>query len=336
MRLLVFGGSVFLSKAVVAEAVAGGHEVVAVCRGTSGPVPPGARVVGFDRADGDLAGLRKQVGHVDTVVDVGRRPSWVRAAVQAFPEAHWVFVSTVNVYADPAAAGDTAAAPLVEPIDTDQDLAATPEAYGPMKVACENAVRAGAASATVIRPGLIVGPADPSGRFAYWPRRLAAGGQVLAPPADDPVQVIDVRDLAAWIVTCAERRLVGDFDGIGPHRSRRKFLTEIAAGVGADPTYVWTDPETLAAHDVQPWTGDRSLPVWVPGPDAEFMARDVSASLAAGLAPRPLADTARDTLAWLRSHPEAKVTGLSRDDEAEAIRAGRGRPDPRSTGSASR
>ena len=157
MRLLVLGGTVFLSRAVAAEAVARGHEVTCAARGTSGSVPEGARLVpstGPSRC--------RSLGEFDAVVDVARHPSWVRNAVAAYPDAHWVFVSTINVYADDATPGGTPGTlPLVEAIEEDVDLKEKPEAYGPMKVACERAVLDGAASAMVIRPGLIVGPGGP-------------------------------------------------------------------------------------------------------------------------------------------------------------------------------
>ena len=172
MRLLVLGGTVFLSRAVAADAVARGHEVTCAARGTSGSVPEGARLVTVDRTE-----PLPDLGEFDAVVDVARLPSWVRSGVAAYPDAHWVFVSTVNVYADDATPGGTPETlPLHEAIEEDVDLKEQPEAYGPMKVACERIVLDGAASAMVIRPGLIVGPEDPSGRFSYWPRRLAPAG----------------------------------------------------------------------------------------------------------------------------------------------------------------
>src|SRR4051795_5665253 len=206
MRLLVLGGTVFLSRAVAAEAVSRGHEVTCAARGTSGSVPDGAMLVEVDRTQ-----PLPDLGEFDAVVDVARQPSWVRAAVAAYPGAHWVFVSTVNVYADDATPGGTPASlPLVEAMEEDGDLEEDPQAYGRMKVACERIVLDGAASAMVIRPGLIVGPGDPSGRFTYWPKRLAAGGEVLAPgDPDDLMQVADVRDLAAWAVTACEQRTTG-------------------------------------------------------------------------------------------------------------------------------
>ncbi|MBS45250.1 MAG: epimerase [Nocardioides sp.] len=323
MRLLVLGGSRFLSAATVADAVTRGHEVVAACRGEAGPVPAGARVVHWDRSTQPPP--VDEVGPVDAVVDVARHPSWVRAAVEAWPDAHWVFVSTINVYADDATPGLTPAdTPLHPARHDDADLTAEPEAYGPMKVACEEAVRSGAASSAVVRPGLIIGPGDPSGRFTYWPERLAGTAEdepVLAggDPAD-VVQVVDARDLAAWLVTLAERRTTGDLDGIGPATALGEVLAAVADGAGAHPEWRWVDHDVLAAADVQPWMGDRSLPLWLPRPAYDGMlARDWTPSRDAGLVVRPLAETARDTLAWLRATPDAVRTGLTRDEEREVL-----------------
>ncbi|GAA1737820.1 SDR family oxidoreductase [Isoptericola hypogeus] len=330
MRLLVLGGSVFLSKAVAADAAARGHEVVAVSRGRSGAAPDGVRHVTADRDGPFPEGLAAQ--ELDAVVDVSRTPSHVRKAVAAVPGAHWVFVSTINVYADDADPGGPGAGRLREPERGDVDGAGSPEAYGAMKVACENLVREGAASAAVVRPGLIVGPGDPSGRFAYWPARMRrvlddGARDVLAPgdPAD-PMQVIDVRDLAAWIVDLAERRTEGVFDGVGPASTVGAILAEVARGCGAEPRWRWADRSGLEAADVRPWSGERSLPLWLPRPEYDGMpAHDAAPALAAGLSPRPVADTARDTLAWLRATPDAAVTGLTADEEAEVLaRPGRG------------
>ncbi|RYP85341.1 epimerase [Nocardioides guangzhouensis] len=320
MRILVLGGTVFLSRAVAVEAVARGHDVVCACRGTSGRVPDGAEHVVLDRTTGDWPAL----SGFDAVVDVSRTPSHVRSAVAALPEAHWVFVSTCSVYADHRALGGTpATTPLIDAITEDVDWTSSPEAYGGMKVACEQIVQDGAATSAVVRPGLIAGPGDPTGRFTYWPVRLAEPGPVLAPPADDVVQTIDVRDLAAWVVHAAETRLEGVYDGVGAATLRADFLAEVARGVADTvPDFAWSSEEFLATHEVAAWHGPRSLPVWVPGKDDRgFMAHDVAPSLAAGLRLRPLADTARDTLAWVRSDPDAVVTGLTVDEERAVLAA---------------
>jgi 2'-hydroxyisoflavone reductase len=323
MRLLVLGGTVFLSRAVAADAVARGHEVTCAARGTSGSVPEGARLVTVDRTQ-PLRGSLPDLGEFDAVVDVARHPSWVRNAVAAYADAHWVFVSTINVYADDATPGGTPdTLPLVEPLEQDVDLKENPDAYGPMKVACERAVLDGTGSAMVLRPGLIVGPGDPSGRFSYWPRRLAAGGEVLAPgdPAD-LMQVADVRDLAAWAVTACERRTTGVYDGIGPAMPLAELLTECAGGVPSDLTWTWVDQHFLTEHEVEPWAGPGAIPLWLPRPEYDGLpAHDVRPSLDAGLAIRPLADTTRDTLAWLDATPDAVVSGISLDRERELLAA---------------
>ncbi len=328
MRLLVLGGTLFLSRAVATEAVRRGHDVTCACRGVSGSVPDGASHVVWDRGAEDLPSELAS-GSYDAVVDVARHPSYVQRAVEAFPDAHWTFVSTINVYSDdsiPNGTPDTL--PLREPVHTDEDPASAPELYGAMKVSCEQTVLDGAASAMVVRPGLIVGPEDPTGRFSYWPSRLADGGEILAPGApDDAVQVIDVRDLADWIVDAAEARTTGVFDGTSHVMTRAEFLSGMADGLGVDPQLTWVDQDFLAAQEVEPWMGPRALPVWLPLPEyAGLMAHDVHASYDAGLATRPIGDTARDTLAWLRDHPDAASTGISREDEAEVLRAWHARP----------
>lgn len=329
MRILVLGGTVFLSRAVAEAAVARGHDVTCAARGVSGTVPDGAGLVRWDRADAVPAELAD--AGLDAVVDVSRIPSQVRRAVAAFPDAHWTFVSTINVYSDTATPGGTPATlPLLDPIETDEDPSSGPEVYGAMKVACENLIRSGAAAALVIRPGLIVGPGDPSGRFAYWPARFAQAAEdglpVLVPePVDAPVQLVDVRDLAEWIVTAAERRTTGDFDAVCPPLPRSELLAQVADGAGADPELVPVAPEVLAEHGVNPWAGPRSIPFWAADlVDAGFMAHDVTSSLEAGLTIRPIAETTRDTLAWLGATPEANVTGLTRDEEQEVLAAVQG------------
>lgn len=327
MKLLVLGGSVFLSRAVAEAALAAGHDVTCACRGVSGTIPEGARHVWLDRADPDWSQLDGDQldGEYDAVVDVARLPGQVRSAVAAFPAAHWVFVSTINVYADDATPGGTPdTLPLHQPIRTDEDASKNPETYGAMKVACEQIVRDGARSATVVRPGLIVGPGDPSGRFSYWPSRVAEagdGGEVLAPGSpDDTVQVIDVRDLAAWLVHLAAERIAGVFDGTGHPTTRRAFLADVARGVDTHPAWTWVGQERLVELEVPPWAGEGSIPVWLPLPEyAGLMSHDVAASFAAGLTTRPLSDTARDTLAWLRATPDAPVTGMTRQQEAALL-----------------
>lgn len=323
----MLGGTVFLSRAVAEEAVRRGHGVTAACRGASGRLPNGVRHIAWDRAVDPVPEALTSAGF-DAVVDVARHPSWVRTAVAALPDAHWVFVSTINVYADDATpGGGPGTLPLREPLLDDVDLREDPEAYGPMKVGCEQLVAEGAPSHTLVRPGLIIGPGDPSGRFTYWPARLAEAGsdEVLAPgDPEDLMQVIDARDLAAWIVDLAEQRRGGVFDGTGPAVPLRQILDEAAAGVGTSPRWTWVDQEFLAEQEVVPWMGPRSVPLFLPRPEYDGMpAHDLTPSFEAGLTVRPLSETARDTLAWLREHPDAAITGLTRDEELEVLAAWR-------------
>lgn len=320
MRILILGGSQFLGRAIASHACAAGHEVTCAARGLAGPIAAGARFVRIDR---DMAaGLAPLASETfDAVVDVARHPGQVRRAVAALkrPGVHWTFVSTISVYADnriPGQRADTAS--LREPVDAEIEQS-TDAIYGAAKVACEQTV---GNDAFICRAGLIAGPEDPTGRFAYWPARLARGGEVLAPGSpEDPVQFIDVRDLAQWIVHAAETRLTGIYDGIGPIRTRGEFLAECAAALNASCTFTWVDRAFLEAHDVRRWAGPRSLPMWLPLPDfAGFLTRDTSPARAAGLTSRPVAVTARDTLHWLDAS-NGPVIGLTADEERDVLAA---------------
>ena len=312
MKLLVLGGTRFLSREVATQAVARGWDVTCACRGASGPVPEGATHLPWDRADAPPAAVVE--GGWDAVVDVTRLPSQARSAAAATSYAHWVFVSTVSVYADNSS---PATEPLLEPIAEDVDLAVDPEAYGGMKVACEQAVRAEASSSVVARPGLIVGPGDPTGRFAYWPQRLTRGGEVLAPGRpEDVVQVIDVRDLAAWLLELAGSRTTGTYDAVGEPMALGDLLAQVAAGVGeADPRLTWVDSAFLEGQGVAPWAGEDSLPLWLPRPEYDGMlAHDPGPAVSAGLRLRPVAETAPGCL-------DSPVTALTPEREAEVLAA---------------
>lgn len=320
MRVLILGGSQFLGRAIANHACARGHDVTCAARGLAGPIAAGARFVRIDR---DVAGgLEPLAGEsFDAIVDVSRHPGQVRRAVAALkrPGIHWTFVSTISVYADNRIPGQRAdTAPLREPVAADVEHS-TDAIYGAAKVACEQEV---GEDAFICRAGLIAGPEDPTGRFAYWPARLARGGEVLAPGSpDDAVQFIDVRDLAQWIVHAAEVHLTGIYDGIGPIRTRGEFLTECATALNASCTFTWIDRAFLEAHNVRRWAGPRSLPMWLPLPDfAGFLTRDTSPARAAGLISRPPADTARDTLHWLRNS-NGPVVGLTADEESAVLSA---------------
>ena len=249
MRVLVLGGTVFLGRAVARRALDAGHDVTCAARGLSGSVPAGVRFVSVDRDH--PAGLSALDGQrFDAVVDVARRPSHVRRALAVLGDrvGHWTFVSTCSVYADDVAPGQQAeSAPLLAAAPPEVDDAEG-ENYGPCKVAGEEAIASTGLPAFVCRAGLIVGPEDPSDRFAYWVARVARGGEVLVPGRpDERVQWIDVRDLAAWLVLAGESGLTGTYDGNGVSVPRRRFLADVAEGVGVSPQLTWVDQDFLAA-----------------------------------------------------------------------------------------
>lgn len=340
MRLLVLGGTAFLGRAVAGAALAAGHDVTCAARGSTGTPPPGARFVRYDRTGADAYDALD--GEFDALVDVSSRPSQVRGAVAALRDrvGHFVYVSSASVYTDNATPGQQAATAPIEPAappGVDDPAADGYAQYGPCKVACEEAVRdgVGADRAFICRAGLIVGPEDPSDRFTYWPARLSRGGEVLVPgDPGDPVQWVDVRDLAQWLVLAASSGLPGTYDGICPPVPRAEFLSGVAEGVGADPAgpYAWVPHEFLTGQGVNPWAGPKSLPLWLPLPDyAGFLSRNTSDSVAAGLACRSMADTARVTVDWWRARqaeapadgadPTPARAGLTAEEEAEVLAA---------------
>lgn len=331
MRLLVLGGTAWLGGYITAIALERGHQVTCLARGESGAVPAGASLVRGDRdqpeAYDEVAG-----SDWDAVVDVSRQPEQVRRAVAALAgrSGSYLFVSSGSVYAETDTPGADEYADLLPTLD--RDAMESMETYGEAKVACEQAVLAGfgADRALVARAGLIGGPGDASGRTGYWPLRFARpstdDGSVLVP--DVPglgTQVIDVRDLAGWLVDAAERKVFGVFNAVGetlPLPDHLALAREVAGHTGP---VVPVTGDWLIAHDVEPWMGDRSLPLWLPLPDyAGFGARDSSAARAAGLSTRPLAQTLADTLAWELTDPQrSRGAGLSDEDERALIQAAR-------------
>jgi 2'-hydroxyisoflavone reductase len=312
MQLLVLGGTKFLGRHVVDAALARGDEVTIFTRGQTNPelFPEVERLTG-DR-DGGLDALagRSWDGVVDTS---GYVPRIVRQSAELLRDAvgRYVFVSSVSAYADPSV-------PLHEdaPLDELEDpfTEEVMEHYGALKAACEHVVEeVFGERGTSVRAGLIVGPHDPTDRFTYWPRRLAEGGDVLAPGRPDrPVQVIDARDLAAFLLVLAERGPGGAVNATGEEIP----FGELLARIGGDGTLHWVEDEPLLEAGVEPWM---ELPLWVPRDLYPGMMRaDISRALAAGLTFRPLEETARDTLAWSLEAGEQRPT-LSRDRERELL-----------------
>ncbi len=313
MRVLVLGGTVFLSRTIAEVARDAGHEVTCVSRGMSGNPPEGVEFVAADRDAPD--GLAELAGSAfDAVVDVERQsPSRVTRALEALGEraGHWTYVSSGSVYTDSATTGQDVAGSPVETAPPEGSDEEDPELYGPFKAACEAAVTERVGDrAFICRAGLIVGPRDTSDRFGYWPARLARGGEVLVPGApEDLVQYIDVRDLAEWIVSAAEQGIVGTFDGVAAAQPWGEVLGDMVTAVGGpEVSLTWVPTEWLTEKLVAPWAGPDSLPLWLPLPEyAGFMSRDVSASVAAGLRTRGTAEIATAALEWER------VLGLERD-----------------------
>jgi len=320
VKLLVLGGTKFLGRHAVGAALAAGHDVTIFTRGQTNPelFPEVEHLVG-DR-DGSLDALtdRSWDGVVDTS---GYVPRVVRQSAELLRDSvgRYVFVSSISVYDD-----------FSEPVDESSPVAALDdpateeimEAYGALKAACEDVVEEvyGDRSARV-RAGLIVGPYDPTDRFTYWPRRIALGGDVLGPGKPDaPVQFVDARDLARWLVTLALDGPGGTFNATGPAEplTFAQLLERARDAIGADANVVWVDEQHVLDADVQPWT---ELPLWLPGDEYAGMARaDISRALAAGLTFRPVEQTVVDTLAWDRSVPGDRPT-LAHEREQEILAA---------------
>jgi 2'-hydroxyisoflavone reductase len=331
MRLLVLGGTIFVGYAVAAEAVRRGHDVVCAARGESGSVPDGAALVKVDRDAED--GLDALDGDFDAVVDVSPLShTWVRRALDAFGAraGHWTFVSTINVYADLVTPGQTPATgalvPALEQHSTRDQMRAMGEdgiaLYGGIKVASENAVREAMGDrAFVVRPGLITGSWDRSDRFGYWPGRFARGGRVLVPDSAQPVQIIDVRDLAHWIVDAGEKGTSGTYDAVGPTAGTTRMIEEIAAAVGFDGELVKVSTEQLLAAEVNPWSGPRSLPLWLPPGDEGMGSHDPQPSIEAGMPVRPFPEAVADALERERELglDRERRAGLSLDEEKEVL-----------------
>ena len=317
---LILGGTSFLGRHAAQRCLERGHKVTLFSRGQAPNPFSGAVEHLLGDRDGGLGVLKNR--RWDVVLDTsGYVPRLVEDSVELLSNAveHYLFVSSVSAYAD-----------LSKPLDERAAVAQLEEAteevnmdtYGALKALCEQVLLDVMGDrATVVRPGLIVGPFDPTDRFTYWPSRVASGGAILAPDNTEYlIQLIDARDLANWIVDILERRVGGVFNTTGPANplTMGEFLAECTAITGSQSAFVWAPEQFLLANNVGPF---EELPLWVPRSDAGIM--QVSSELARsnGLQLRPIAETIRATWEWHRTrNTQELAAGLSREREVELLR----------------
>ena len=318
MRILIIGGTVFLGRHLTEAALAAGHDVTQFNRGTHDVEFSGhVEHIRGDRT-GDLSALDGR--DWDAVFDTsGYAPSVVRRSARALAgrAGTYMFVSSESVY-DLAGRDRYDESTPVATLPAGAGEEVTGETYGPLKALCEQEVEdAFPGAALRIRPGMIIGPNDPTDRFTYWPARAQRDGRVLAPGRPDrPVQLIDVRDLAAWIVSLAERRVAGVFNGAGP--AERLTMAGMLAACGI-PDPVWVEEGFLLEHGVEPWS---ELPFWLPEDDEEsgLFEGDVTKQVDSGLTFRPLTDTVHDLMAWHATRgTEIGPPTLAPEREAELL-----------------
>jgi 2'-hydroxyisoflavone reductase len=326
LNILILGGTGFTGPEQVEYALARGHGVTLLNRNKRRPDFFKGRV---DQLVGDLNGDVSALAgkKFDVVIDNPTTfPAWVRNAAQYLKgnTGQYIFISTISVYPDDSQPNkDESDKTTPMPADLDPYTLVPQNQgkyYGALKSFAEQEVqRQYPGISTIVRPGLIVGPLDPSDRFTYWPARIDRGGNVLAPGnPSDPVQFIDARDLAEFMIRLAESRTFGTFNATGPSKplTVAEMLYGIKAVTTAGAQFTWVPESFLTAQHVQAWS---HMPVWVgDGPEERgFARRNIDRALAAGLTFRPLAVTARDTLDWVKTLPEADKQRI-----ADATRAG--------------
>lgn len=331
-RLLVLGGTGFIGPSMVRYAVERGHDVTIFTRGNRESTVPGVEHLVGDRND-DLSALEGR--DWDVVLDNNARDyRWVVLTTELLKDRtdRYVFVSSISAYQGEALGYENTGAVGATPaVDIGSPLVAPPAGfsmgdelpYGATKALAESIVAdAFPGRATIVRPGFIVGPGDPTDRFTYWPARIDQGGEVLAPgDGTDPVQLIDVRDLTEWMVRLAESGRSGEFNAVGPAGTLTMAgMVYGVRAVSATPAEItWVPIPFLQAQDVRPYS---DMPIWIPNDPLSAVGH--GASIEAGLTFRPLAVTAGDTLDWFRQQGRALEFGISRERERAVLAAWRG------------
>ncbi len=333
LRILILGGTGFTGPYQVRYALSRGHKVTTFNRGKTHPgeLPGEVEQLIGDR-NGNLDALKDR--QWDIVIDNPTTlPAWVRDAAQILKGnvERYVFISTISVYGEPKTGPDETA--LTEKYEGTDPYKETLEAmksggyktYGPLKALSEREAEKWFSGKTlIIRPGLIVGPRDETDRFTYWPVRIDRDGEVLAPGSpDDPVQFIDARDLAEWTIRMVENRETGIYNATGPAKPLGigGMLDEIKAALKSNARFTWVTEDFLTQQKVQPWS---DMPVWT-GRESGLARAKIDRAMSKGLTIRPLAETARDTLAWFKSLPQDRQSkmhaGLTPEREAEVLAA---------------
>jgi 2'-hydroxyisoflavone reductase len=317
MKILILGGKRFLGIALVEAMLEAGHTPTLFNRGQTNPdlFPKIKNLIG-DR-EKDLSALKRRKW--DAVIDTsGFLPKVVKKSAKMLSNKceTYLFISTISVYRDfnnPDIREDYPLAQLEDPENEDY----TGEAYGPLKALCEYEIQQNfEGNVIVVRPGLIVGPNDPTDRFTYWLWRVSLGGKVLAPaPPSANLQFIDVRDLAAFILRLIEKGNKGVYNVVGPKKPATfgSLLVASREAAESDATFVWVDERFLLDEGVKPWV---DLPLWIPNADPTFVGFyniNNAKAIKAGLAFKPLSTTVGDTLAWLKSRPFTKKLKVGMD-----------------------